>query len=100
LTAINEYNGKILKNIENMKNKTPNLNTNNLILKASGYHYQIVTVIDEKGEKLVWINALCESIDFWRNEIAIILDGGNCFFNLKINLNKKEYFEFAVNGVA
>ena len=100
LTAIKDYNRTIPKKIEKMKNNISNLDRNNLLLKASSYNYQIVSVIDETGKKLVWINAMCEPPGYWRNEIAIILDGGNCFFNLKIDLNRKEYFEFMVNGVA
>jgi len=100
LTAINEYNKEMKSKIENLKKTMPNLDENYLILHSSLYNYQIVVVKNSIGEKLIWINALCESYDNWRKDIAIIFDGGNCFFNLKINLTKKMYFEFSVNGVA
>ena len=29
-----------------------------------------------------------------------VMDGGNCFFHLKVNIDKNEYYDFMVNGDA
>lgn len=102
LIAINNYNKEIEGTIEEWKLKKPNIDENYFILHYSLYNYQLVPVINESGEKIVWINALCKDsdLDRWKKDVFFIMDGGNCFFNLKINLTKEEIFEFMVNGVA
>jgi hypothetical protein len=34
------------------------------------------------------------------NKMFGVEDGGNCYFNFKINLITKKYFDLGVNGVA
>jgi uncharacterized protein YnzC (UPF0291/DUF896 family) len=63
-----------------------------------GYKVQLVPVINEKGEKEVWINCFCETDFDWRKRIVGIRDGGSCFFRLKINLSNGKYYEFGING--
>ena len=66
-----------------------------------GYHKQYVPVINESGEKIVWINFFCSTFNYnWKKEIIMVDDGGNCFFNIKINLTKKTYSELSINGYA
>lgn len=64
------------------------------------YKVQLVPVINEKGEKEVWINCFCSSHGDWRKGIIMVDDGGSCFFNLKINLSKSIAYELTVNGYA
>lgn len=65
------------------------------------YKFQYVAAINNKGEKEVWVNGFCNTWDkTWKKEILHVNDGGNCYFNLKVNLNTKECFEVAVNGYA
>ncbi len=60
---------------------------------------QLMAVINKKGGKEVWINCLCNASDYnWKKQIMIVADGGNCFFNFKINLTTKRYFDLTVNG--
>jgi hypothetical protein len=62
---------------------------------------QYVAVINQKGEKEVWLNYLCETNgDSWKKGISIVKDGGSCYFHLKVNLTKKIYYDLSVNGVA
>lgn len=72
-----------------------------LEITLTDYKRQYVPVIKENGEKEVWVNLFCtiEHTD-WKNEIVVVYDGGNCFFNLKINLTKNSYSDFNVNGSA
>lgn len=72
-----------------------------LIKPLSGYKRQFIPVLNSKGEKEVWINCLCgQQGNRWRKEIIIVSDGGNCYFNLKVNLATKTYYHLAVNGYA
>lgn len=70
-------------------------------IRLDEYKFQFVPVLNETGEKEVWTNCFCA--DFrqdWRKTLIEVDDGGKCFFNLYINLNRKSYDRFSVNGVA
>lgn len=70
-------------------------------IDLSKYKRQYVATINSKGEKEIWVNFFCDTWDSdWKNEIIVVFDGGNCFFNLKLNLKKKKYFELRINRVA
>jgi hypothetical protein len=72
--------------------------------KPEDYLMQFVGAINENGEKIIWVNCLCKKeIDVfkdWKTNIRIVSDGGNCFFNVKINVNKNTYYDLMVNGNA
>ena len=59
-------------------------------------------MINQEGEKEIWINFFCNEweSDGWKNDLMIVLDGGNCYFNLKVNLTNKTYSELIINGYA
>ena len=63
---------------------------------------QYVPVTLENGDKVVWVNFACEIFEKekWKNEVLIVMDGGPCFFQLKVNLTNGTYYEYYVNGVA
>ena len=88
--AISEHNSKLEKD-------------SRWALGLQRYKRQYVAVINEKGEKEVWINFFCKE-DFeyldWKKELIIVNDGGNCYFNLKVKLTKGEYYDLHINGVA
>ncbi|WP_040252081.1 hypothetical protein [Psychroserpens mesophilus] len=71
-------------------------------LKLEGYKRQYVPIINKNGQKIVWINFLCDDFgtDDWKNQLFEVEDGGNCYYNVKINLNRKEYYELGINGSA
>lgn len=70
-------------------------------IDLSMYKRQYVATINSKGEKEIWVNLFCDTFNSnWKNEILVVFDGGNCFFNVKLNLKKKKYFELRINGVA
>ena len=66
------------------------------------FRRQYVPVILDNGEKAVWINFLCGSNHFedWKENLVIVSDGGPCFFQLKVNLNRKEFYDYRYNGIA
>lgn len=96
-------NDDLLK-IETIFNKCMNaynLDKNNLKIELGRYNRQYVAAENSKGKKEVWINCFCREWDINnRKQIVSVLDGGNCYFNLKINLTKGEYYELMVNGDA
>jgi len=67
----------------------------------NSYNIQLVPVLNSIGQKEVWVNCLCSGTDDnWKKGITVVDDGGNCFFNLKINLTLKISYDFFVNGYA
>jgi hypothetical protein len=59
-------------------------------------------VTNKKGEKEVWVNCFCDTWNSnrWKTEILFVEDGGNCYFNFRINLATKKYHDLGVNGEA
>lgn len=64
------------------------------------YYRQYVVYLNEKNEKCVYINAMCnvDIIPNWKNVLLDTSDGGSCYWNLKINLSKRIYQNLIVNG--
>ncbi|MBS1753075.1 MAG: hypothetical protein JST34_03410 [Bacteroidetes bacterium] len=70
-------------------------------LTKEKYKRQYVAVINKNGDKEVWINCLCQTHgNDWKTSIIMVDDGGNCYFNLKINLTKDKCYDLGVNGHA
>ena len=79
------------------------------------YYRQYVPYINENGERVIEINAFCEILENppnpekgitewtkmdWKNEYVMVDDGGNCYWQITINIDTKEYKDLMVNGVA
>jgi hypothetical protein len=87
--CINDYNKEQEKQLKNFN------------LALIRYKRQYVATINSKGEKEVWVNCFCNTWDKnWRTNLIFVFDGGNCYFNLKINLTTGQYYELMVNGDA
>lgn len=70
-------------------------------IDLADYKRQYVAAINADGEKEVWINCFCiGSFEDWKQNVVFVLDGGKCFFNVKINLTKKQCYDLGVNGYA
>jgi hypothetical protein len=69
------------------------------------YYKQLIAVVNANGEKEVWVNCLCNVSEWgskgpnWKHDVVEVMDGGPCYFNLKINLSKGTAYTFSVNGV-
>lgn len=72
------------------------------INKPGKYYKQIIAVINASGQKEVWVNCFCTPYEkrHWRKGVVLVLDGGPCFFNIKINLSNNTVTSLAVNGSA
>lgn len=65
------------------------------------YKFQLIPYLNENGQKLVWVNAFCsKENDNWKSEPVIVSDGGDCYFNLTINLSKGKCESLIINGEA
>lgn len=70
-------------------------------IKLKDYYRQYVAFINNEGEKVVWINLFCNYFNTdWKKNVVFVLDGGECYFNLKINIEKGFAYDFEVNGYA
>lgn len=101
--CINEYNPNQEKDYNEMiiafgKKK---VNKSHFIIELKRYKRQYIVIENSVGEKEVWINCFCDNEHTnWKTTIVDMDDGGNCYFNLKINLTQKKYYELRVNGTA
>lgn len=72
--------------------------------KISRYKKQYFGIINEDGEKIIYLNAGIGFDEFeepnWKKDYVNVFDGGDNFFNIKINLNQEKCFDFYVNGEA
>jgi hypothetical protein len=67
--------------------------------KLKVYKRQYVCVIDQKGDKLVWVNCFCQTYnDEWRTKLFWVDDGGNCYYSFIVNLTAGNYYNLLVNG--
>ena len=101
--CINAYNPKQLKKFEKLDKEYPEskYSKNHFIIDLKRYNRQFIPVYNKKGEKEVWIHCFCMiSGNSWKKDVVWVKYGGNCFFSLKINLTKKTYYDFGVNGEA
>jgi hypothetical protein len=72
-----------------------------LIIDFRNYRRQYVFYYNKRGQKCVWINCFCSSeFEGWKKYIVFVFDGGKCFFNVRINLSFKVFFDFCANGDA
>lgn len=68
------------------------------------YKKQYIAVINTKGEKEVWANCFCKAIEKriefvdWKKTPVKVIDGGNCFFNVKLNLARRKAYDLQVNS--
>lgn len=100
--AIAENNEKQRKILERYNKKHPdNQRTETgFELDTKGFKRQYVPVINQNGEKEVWINFSCDGwgSKYWKLELMEMADGGNCYFNLKVNLETGTYSDLRING--
>ena len=72
-------------------------------LRQEDYFKQCVAIVNSKNEKIVWINCIAKKVakhSDWENEIRPVVDGGDAYFTLKINLTIGEIYDFYVHGQA
>lgn len=74
---------------------------NEALRDPQNYKFQLFGHKNNNQEKIIHFNAFCSADKFdWQKNPVLVLDGGNCYFNLKFNLDLGEIFDVYVNGVA
>lgn len=99
--AVEESNDQQLE-IYNIEHPDNQLTETGYELDTKRYKRQYIPVTNRDGEKEVWINFFCNDWenDRWKSDLVLVLDGGNCYFSLKVNLKTKTYSDLCINGYA
>jgi hypothetical protein len=79
------------------------------------YYRQYVCYINPNGDSIVYVNAFCSlhnnyitdskggfrEVPFdWSHKLLKAMDGGSCFWGVTINISKKRWSDFHINGEA
>jgi hypothetical protein len=92
---------KILNTCFSKEKEDGNFKSNKFL---KNYTRQYLGATDKNGHKIIWINCFCGKPDpkdtQWKTTPFIVDDGGDCFFNIKIDLSDKKYFDLQINGEA
>ena len=77
------------------------------------YYLQYIPYINNRGERIMKINALCEipeipispdvnsstwNIADWKKEYISVSDGGSCYWQMIINIDQNSYESLMING--
>lgn len=96
----------IKENESDFKTYTDNGNYQN-------YYKQLIPYLSENGDHMIYLNALCSTfvkspIPYqkvnekgeigWESYFYVVDDGGNCFWQAQLNIDKKEYSQLSING--
>jgi hypothetical protein len=66
--------------------------------RIADYMRQYLGIV-EKGEQIIYANFFCTINDMdWRNQYVLVMDGGDCFLQVKYNPESGEFFDLSVNG--
>jgi hypothetical protein len=65
------------------------------------YFRQYLPIV-RAGQKLIYVNSLCQTqyISDWRIHIAIVMDGGNCFWQAWYDPTTEKFISLYINGRA
>jgi hypothetical protein len=68
--------------------------------KLKKYKLQLIAAINPAGDKVVFINGFCSVPSKWQREFVFVKDGGDCYFQAKVNLRTRRLLSFSFNGEA
>lgn len=75
-----------------------------MIKSPSDYYRQYISYYNEKGEKVIYFNCFTKNStsnsNNWKKEELIVMDGGNNYFSVLINLQIEACSLFMVHGRA
>jgi hypothetical protein len=100
---VDDYNPEQERQFQKINSEHPDYKPDktNFIIDLKRYRRQYIAVTNKRGEKEVWINFFCDSWDKnWKEELIEVHDGGNCYYNLKVNLTNGVFYDLMVNGDA
>jgi hypothetical protein len=100
-SAVTEYNDRVRPLLPRLYETLGRKDSTLILINFKEYKRQYFPYKDVNGERIVYINCFCEKYGefrHWREVEELVDDGGNCYFQLKINLTQKKYIDFFVNG--
>ena len=75
------------------------LNHQKGLMDLSKYKVQLFGYLNDDGEKVIWANYFCNAKgENWQKFIVAVDGLGNCYFNVKLNIETKEVFDLRING--
>jgi hypothetical protein len=64
------------------------------------YDRQYIGIVLD-GKRIIYANYFCDHAEMdWRKDFVFVMDGGDCFFQFKYDVDSAEFFDLQVNGVA
>ena len=105
---IEQYNIKGAKELDSLKlyfkevKHVPNIQLLeeqfNIDLEKYGRQYFLVQAPNK--HKIMYVNCFCnpQNFDYRKNDWVSVMDGGNCYFQLEIDLTDKKIIDFRENG--
>lgn len=70
-----------------------------IVERLAQYKFQYWGEI-QNNKRIIIVNAFCANFDDWKTQRVFVLDGGDCFFNLKYDIDAGTFFDLQVNGEA
>ncbi|MCF2490840.1 hypothetical protein [Dyadobacter sp. CY347] len=98
-----DLNDEELREIDSLLRQCILENKGVLSMQLDSYDRQYVAVINQQKEKEVWVNCECKGkydTDSYKYRLVEADDGGDCYFRVKVNLDKHKFHSFSVNGEA
>lgn len=69
--------------------------------ELDGYKRQFFGVTLERGTPLIYANYFCaDGFDNWRTSYVLVMDGGECFFQVLYNPATGDFSRLSINGFA
>ena len=88
----------LISGITNYNNKRDRNRYPEIDLTNFNYRKQLIGLMNLRGGKEIYVSCFCrKDDDRWKTEYFCTYDGGNCYFNFKINVAEKQYFDLQVN---
>jgi hypothetical protein len=66
------------------------------------YKRQYFGIAFEKGQHVIYANYFCDSgyFDDWQDRYIVVMDGGECFFQIQYDPSKGTFSNLQINGLA
>jgi hypothetical protein len=95
---LNSVDSILVACVTNYNNKRDRNYYHKIDLSNLNYRKQLIVLVNMEGKKEIYVNCFCKiDDDSWKTEYFRVYDGGNCFFNFKINVAERQYFDLQVN---
>ncbi len=104
IAFIIDYNRNAINKFYKMEKRHPEikLRLEDFTIELKDYGRQYMGVVSNDGEKIILVNCFCnpQEHSFRNKSLVDVEDGGNCYFQFKVNLKDKRIFDFIENSVS